>query len=307
MDIPWAELRGLYNSVAEDIQANKEAMADEMYRDEIAQLERDYTANHEAPYEGNFSDKIPRPSVTVTAAEVEKEASKILRSEFIEKYGLINHIDWFMPQMITLIGNMEIVRDSDGKISGRQFRDKNFNTDALKGIYRFLMLNERSSYLKLQYKLPAKQYCSLVPLIPYAVRLVKGTPYSEWSREDLAYVVNSELCKAMLVDYEDFEKSDLLEQRDLGLTTAGTGVMKNPLTTHMLYGAHLKEGIFKDIPSLARVMLTQIWCAHPSNRTKYMVLDPKNWDKMPPALVDTDVFKAPIKPMESGPIIDDWK
>jgi hypothetical protein len=51
------------------------------------------------------------------------------------------------------------------------------------------------------------------------------------------------------------------------------------------------------IPALAGTMLCQIWVAHPSLRTEYMVLDPYNWDRMPPSLIATEIFaqKEPIK------------
>jgi hypothetical protein len=41
-------------------------------------------------------------------------------------------------------------------------------------------------------------------------------------------------------------------------------------------------------------MLSQIWVAHPENRTKYMVLDPLNWDRVPPPLIETDIFQKPV-------------
>jgi hypothetical protein len=44
------------------------------------------------------------------------------------------------------------------------------------------------------------------------------------------------------------------------------------------------------VPELAQTMIAQIWCAHPSNRTKYMVLDPKNWDAIPAPLISSDIF-----------------
>jgi hypothetical protein len=37
-------------------------------------------------------------------------------------------------------------------------------------------------------------------------------------------------------------------------------------------------------------MLTQIWCAHPENRTKYMVLCPYAWDCIPPPLISNNIF-----------------
>ena len=40
-------------------------------------------------------------------------------------------------------------------------------------------------------------------------------------------------------------------------------------------------------------MTAQIWGAHPSNRTEYMILDWLNWDNMPEPIISTDVIAAP--------------
>ena len=43
-------------------------------------------------------------------------------------------------------------------------------------------------------------------------------------------------------------------------------------------------------------MMTQIWCAHPSNRGPDQVLDPSDWDHMPSPLLDTAVL------LKNGPL-----
>lgn len=45
-------------------------------------------------------------------------------------------------------------------------------------------------------------------------------------------------------------------------------------------------------------MLAQIWVAHPDNRTKYMVLDPLNWDRVPPALIQVEVLEPRTSQVE---------
>ena len=304
LDIPWQDLHVLYRNIREDLKESKQAELDAEYIETLAQKEQEYVDSHEAPYEGNFSDQYSRPIAKIKDKEVNKQFSDEAKTSFIERYGLKHHVDWFMPQMITLLGNMPVYKNDNGLLSGLQFRNKNFVTDQDKGIYRFLMLNERGSYLNLQYKAPAKQYCALVPLVLYAQRLVKQIPYSAWDPDEIGYVVNSALAEAMYYEPEDFTKEQLIEQRTLGLTPAGGGALKNPERTHMLYGPQLKTGIFSTVPKLAQVMLTQIWCAHPANRTRYMVLDPSNWDKMPPPLISTQVFEPVV---ETAPgVEDDW-
>jgi hypothetical protein len=290
-DIPWEECHHIYSSVREDMVAEKQQEIDDKYEEEIARMEQEYTNSHEAPYEGNFSDQLPKPPVVIPLAELEAKISTRLRTEFIEKYKLILHMDWVMPQIVTYIGGLTKYKNDNGLYSGMQFRS-NFKTDAEKGLYRFLMVNERSSYLKLQYKDPSRQYCALVPLILYAHRLVDGTAYSAWDRAELMYVVNTELYDAMVCTVPSVTREELIKIREEG-TKEASGKAKNPLTCHMLFGSYQKLSEIGDMPKLAKVMMTQIWCAHPANRSRYMVLNPKNWDKMPPVLVDTEVAAKP--------------
>lgn len=307
-DIPWGELRSIYNTVGDDILANKQVEAEAQYAREIARMEQEWTDSHEAPYEGNFTDSYPMPPVVMAKKEMYKEFMDVYKENFASKYGLPAIADWFMPQLISYLGNMRTYKNDNGLLSGLKFRNNNFISDMDKGIYRFLLINERSTYLKTQYKSPSKQYCNLVPLVLYAHKLAHGTPYSAWDKEELHYVVNGDLCDAMLCTLPDLTVDEILEQRTLGLTTPGTGVQKNILSTHQLYGPQLKTGPLKDVPSLARIMMTQIWCAHPSIRTRYMVLDPTNWDKMPPALLSEEVLKTAMPGIViSKEVPDDWK
>jgi hypothetical protein len=63
---------------------------------------------------------------------------------------------------------------------------------------------------------------------------------------------------------------------------------------------------FAKIPKLVGTMLTQIWVAHPSLRTEYMILNPNNWDLMPPPLVSTDIFKqSPAEPKSTQSVNTD--
>jgi len=54
------------------------------------------------------------------------------------------------------------------------------------------------------------------------------------------------------------------------------------------------------VPKLVTTMLTQIWVAHPSLRTEYMILDPNNWDKMPEPLVGSEIFNTKKTGSNSG-------
>ena len=292
-NIPWHELDEIHKNSQKEANEAKQAKLDYDYKKFIDELEREYAENNEAPYEGNFSDKHKRPVANLSPLQIFNH----VKEQIVERVKLLQigtNIDWIMPQLLTLLGGMKITKNSNGLISGLQFRNENIVGPKLRGIYWFLMIDQRSTYLKLQYKAPHRAYCALVPIIPYAVRLVQGIPYSAWDEDEIQYVVNPALAAAMKCTYPDFTTEQLIEQRNQGLNTPATGVMKNPQTTAKLSGPQLKleTNIFLKVPELAQVMLTQIWCAHPANRTQYMVLDPYDWDAMPKPLITTDVVKV---------------
>lgn len=293
-DIPWADINEIYIASAKEANSAEQNRLDHDYDKMIDQLEKDYNDNNEAAYEGNFSDQYKRPKAALTPFQIFKYCKDRIVEEFVEKYGLISHSDWLMPQLITLLGNMPAVKNSEGYISGVQFRNDNFSTPKLRGIYWFLMIDTRGSYLKLQYKAPNRAYCSLVPLVLYAQRLVKGIPYSAWDENEVQYVVNAELAAAMKCTYPDFTNEQIIEARNLGLLTPKTGAFKPALTTSKLTGDGFKKSVLGSLPHLAQIMLAQVWCAHPSNRTTYMILDPYNWDMMPKPLISTEILSSTI-------------
>lgn len=305
--LPFQEVRELYNAAEEELLESIQADLDHEYDSMIERKYAEYSDNNEAPYEGNFSDQYKRPVATASVDDVAKLTTERIKTEFIDRYGIPLHIDWIMPQIVTLLGSMRTSVGEDGLISGKCFRQDNFDTDWLKGIYRFIMINTKSTYLKLQYKAPAKSYGSLVPLILYAQRLTKGTLYSKWSPSELHYVVHSDLAEAMNYVVPEISNELLLQFREEGLMTksgATAGQSKSAVSTHKLSG--IKEPAWNEIPNLVQVMLVQIWMAHPSNRTKYMILDPMNWDSMPPSLVSENILVKSNKPEVAKVYAERW-
>lgn len=312
-NIIWENARVAYNkaAVAAKLLAEEEHLS--IYQRRIEQLEAEYDGGESGAYEGNFSDSHPMPQINQAwlADKMDKAGQLALRTDFVEAYGLIEYPQVYMPQIVTMLARMTLKRNSNGLINGLQFRNENFNTESLKGLYRFLMLDARSSYLKTQYKGTNKEYCALVPTIMYAHKLVHGVKYSEWDPTQIGFVVNGQLTEAMLYEHEPFTNDQLLHERKEGLTIrsgANEGTQYSPVWKHRLSGPQLKEGILKDAPYLAQVMLTQIWCAHPDNRSAYMILDPLNWDKVPPPLVSKDVIAPTPKAYAQEAYFagDDW-
>jgi hypothetical protein len=298
--IPFDICNRIYNDAAQVAADTLEAFNREKYDKYISQLESQWTETNEAPYEGNFSDEVPyvpHPDL----AKVRKRAGyKAIIEEFIPRYKLDTIMQtWVMSQVITYIARKpfrinEMLDPKTELISGIKVLDHVFDSKSEwdMGLYRFLMLDQRSSYLQTQYKGEGKLYCSLVPLILYAFKLHHNVKYCQWSKDTLHYVVNESLYDAMMCEVpEDLTREDILEAREQGLvyaTGAKAGEARNPISTYKLYSTMGTK--LHGLPELAKTMLAQIWCAHPHNRTKYMVLDPRNWDSIPAPLVSDDIF-----------------
>lgn len=320
--IPWEQANEIYNEAAD--LAEGTALVE--YRQQVAEK-----------YADAKLDELQLPNKTTVRR---KAGNKALVEVFIPRYKLSQFGIAVISQIVAHIATLRVF-SSEGEhlqespeamqevttpgglgyvgqdeyewqrqyaVSGLEFVKAHFKTPYMMGLYRFLMLDSRSSYLTKQYSGDARSYCALVPLILSAFKRYHNIPYSAWKKDELKYVVNPELCKAMMYElppggYDEegkftpkgFSKETLLELRDQGLlwkSGANIGKLRNPLFTHTLYG--LTGTVFEDVPDLAQVMLTQIWCAHPDNRTKYMVLTPDDWDNIPPSLIAPALFVPPV-------------
>ena len=307
-NISWESIRDAYNNAANDVEQTVKAEHETICENRIKELSAIYTDSEAGAYEGNFSDSHNMPVINEELLLAAKDkAGQAAVKTYVETFGLIDHSHVFMPQIITLLARMTLKRNENCLISGLKFRNENITTPALRGLYRFLMLDARSSYLKTQYKAPNSSYCALVPTIMYAHKLVHGVKYSEWDKSEIDYIVHPQLAQAMKYIPGPMTTDQILHQRTEGLTVrsgAAEGRVQSAVWKHRLVGPQLKEGIFKDTPYLAQVMLAQIWCAHPENRSSYMVLDPVDWDKVPAALITKDILVP--KNSNSLKVSEDW-
>ena len=282
--------------------ATQQQILDDKFSEAVSKLEQAYADTNEAPSEVSLADQVTQPKLD--RKEIARQVrQKTLVEEFIPLYKLDTTLQLYtMPEIIRWIGRvysaqwLREVSTVEGQIDGlkavRSIFD--FNQDWDKGLYYFLMLDARSSYIKTQYKGDGRNYCSLVPLILYAFKLLHSIPYSQWDKATLPWAVNESLCNAMLCEVPEVTREELLEIREMGLvfkTGQKAGTTRNPATTYRLTGINSTK--IGGLPELAQTMLSQIWCAHPTNRTKYMVLDPHNWDQIPTPLVSEQLF-SPI-------------
>jgi hypothetical protein len=298
--VPFDKLLETYEDAADRAEEGIKANIEADFQARLEQMERAYTDSHEAPSEVSFADQIS--PMTYDKAEVRRKAGqKSIVDVWMPRYKTNTILISVMPQIMAWLTHkplrLEEMATAEGRIDGLKLVKQvfDFNDPWQRGLYLFLMLDSRSSYLPSQYKGEGAQFCALVPLILYAFKLHNKIPYSKWDRKTLHFVVNKSLCKAMLAEYGDITRDQLLQGRAHGLIYASgakIGESRNPVSTYKLWST--KGTVFEGMPELAQTMLAQIWCAHPANRTHYMVLDPKNWDVMPPPLIVQDIFKAPL-------------
>ncbi len=219
-------------------------------------------------------------------------------NSWISNYGIKDYSSWLYPQLMALLAEHKLPRNPDtGFIDGIEYWKHNIDlaSEWWKGLVRFIKIDPRGLTMKdKQYTSPGRQYCSLVPIVLASHKLYNDVAYGQWDRDTLRAVVNKSLADAMLYDLtEEFSTEEILAIRDIGLTVkSGTrsGQMNKPESTFKMYG--IEDSFFKQLPHLVQVMLAQIWCAHPDNRTNLMVLDCKDWDNIPPKLISSGVLKS---------------
>jgi hypothetical protein len=305
--IPWDEASRIYREAADTAEANTLEAARVAY-------DSDYNRRHksaimlagidetEASYEGDLGLEYKPP----TLSELQKRrlrskaGGEALGEYFIKPYHIKSWGLRLLDQIVAEFSKHKLnALGSNGTISGLQYLKDNLNPKSERdmGIYRFLMMDKRSDYLDKMGSGDAKKYCTLVPLILYAHKLYNSVDYSQWERESLHFVVNESLCESMLTETPQLSTERLLALRNIGLMQAGKP--RSPSTTYSLY--RLGDTELSDCPGLVKIMLCQTWAAHPSNRTKYMILDPMNWDKMPVPLIDPGIFKTPVTALMQQP------
>ena len=297
--IPWEEAARIYREAADTAEANTleamqsayESSYNQRYRNAVRLAGIDET---EAAYEGDLGIEYNPPKLSqLQQRRVRAKAGgDAIADYFVKPYHIRSWGIKLLDQIVAEFSQHKInALGSGGTISGVQYLKDNLDPKSQRdmGIYRFIMMDARSSYLDKMGNSESKKYCTLVPLILYAHKLYNNIDYSRWERETLHYVVNESLCEAMLTETPQLTTERLLELRNIGLMQAGKP--RSPSSTYSLY--RLGDTELAECGTLVKIMLCQTWAAHPSNRTKYMILDPMNWDKMPTPLVDVNVFKIP--------------
>lgn len=259
----------------------------------LQKKEKEWSDTHEAPFEGNFSDIYPyvEPDPEVVARAKIKAKEEAL-TDIIFKLGIKAKSSWFLPQMTAYIAKMELPKNSEGLIDPVQFRVKNFGKDDWhKGLWMVATVHQRGLIVPSQTSPDYKQYSAIVPLLMMPFKKFDRIPYSAWSREGLRQILDPKLIEVLeCTDVIDLPKEEILAIRAKGLAIgsgAGEGTSRNAVSFHQLY--KIKDTPIGQLPWLCQVMATQIWAAHPVNRLDTMILDWLDWDKMPEAIITSEV------------------
>jgi len=320
-DLDWAALAENCDSAFQIAKAEVESALEDAYNEKVEALERRYASlNPEGgSYEGNASDEVPYPVLNMyQVVDIKQKATSDILEAFCANNGLKNTGTQLMALLVTYFSSFKlstvegedynhIVAEAaykagtkDGLISAKAFYKQLYATAEGRGLLYFIMYDNKSHYLEKQYMGPGKNFCALVPLVMYAFKLVKGIPYRHWYRKEIIGIVNPKLAMAMLWDEKLDPKPSveaIIHAREEGLkvkTGPKAGTVRNPVSTVKLYG----NSCISHLPEYVQTMYAQIWCAHPENRTKYMILDPSNWDTMPDALISSEVVET--KPKATG-------
>lgn len=268
--------------------------AKERYDEFIAGKYAEYSDTHEAPYEGNFTDDYIFHEVSEdTLINAKRKAKQEAFKEIVLKLGLKAKASWLLPQVTAYIAKMPLPRNDKGLIDPKSFRTENFGKDDWhKGLWSYCLSFQRGLIVGSQTAEEGKNYSAIVPLLMMPAKKFNHVPYSDWDREGLHHIVDENLLQAMLcTDKIEATTEEILKWRDNGLTIktgASAGEKRSPMSYHKLY--NITDTPLHSIGWLASVMVTQIWAAHPINRTNLMVLDYLDWDKMPTPLIDHEIL-----------------
>ena len=227
---------------------------------------------------------------------------------------------WVLPQVLANIGSSwPLVKDSSGLVSFKStisawgvasdrgelsLDSSTISKRGITALLKWLCLSPRGSILGSGAKQTAKEwirYSAGVPLVLSAFKEYREVPYGAWDWSDPL--------KSFLVDedivawsnhfgvVQPWTEGELLDFREGSLTvkTGKTqGTVRKPTSLTQVYG--VTDPAFKALPRLMKLNLCQLWCFHPTLRTRYTIGNHMDLDHQPTPLVEGDVLEAPVSP-----------
>lgn len=290
--IPFSEVtakyRELYKASERQHEEDNQAAMDAYDISESQRIADEYNATHEdqveaESYEGDYEALNLKPFDGKL-----KKAHQAQFDEFVNNFSKLHALparaSWLMPQILAKIASVPLGPKSEsGKYSGRDLLNNIKKSDpSIAGAFLLTMFSKRSILISNPTSPAMRNYCSLVPLVMYAYKLYHGIPYTSWYHYN--HIVEPNLFAAMTTERPNVTNARILELREEALQG------KNPVTTYLFF-APAGSPLYR-IPILARIMLMQIWAAHPSNRTEHMILDFDNLTNTPePLIKSTGLFR----------------
>jgi len=245
------------------------------------------------------------------AQELEADELEALAKEF----NITAFNSWMLPQILAHYGSWKLIY-KDGKVDPNLTAKANISTPWHVGLWKVCTRLKRGSLVKSQSDPEFASYSALVPLILAGAKRYQGIKYTQWNVDHSCRLISQDLLDALFwvpptpkivaqdqtilecgKPYYGLGSEELLELREQGLTIRSgkrEGQVQKATSTWRLNG--LGGTVLQGAPALVTTMLAQIWCAHPSLRTQYMILDPNDWDAMPEPLIAETVFVEPLKP-----------
>lgn len=285
----------LYQELTEASSSVKNAIIEDALKLHRLAVDRRIQAiysNREDSYEGDAEADFPftPPDREYIASECALARKKVF-AKFAETHKLTTHTSWLMPQLTAHIANIPLAFTAEGKVDSVAYSKQFQLDDFSKGIWALCTHPLRGDIITKQYAPEGRNYCALVPLLLMPHKKFNNINYSRWDTKGLSTIIDPNLYNAMTCGLEFNDTvAEIISVRNKGLTVMSgktAGNIRNAQSTHKLYSI---EGEYKTMPWLAQVMYFQIWCAHPTNRTSLMVLDWKDWDNIPEAIVAENVF-----------------
>lgn len=219
---------------------------------------------------------------------------------------------WVYPQALQHASQWRPYKLPSGLYSGTLTLKESVKTTLDRFVWKLLTHSQR--FLLQQYRGDSAYYCKYVPLVLASFKKYHHIPYSEWDPTTLEYIVDEPLLHFMLNPLPQYPEHLLLEWRVEGLTVKSgvrKGEVKSPLSTYGVYGLPWSVEVNGEevegpqgLTALQKMAILQTWCAHPQNRNEYMILDPQNWDQLPPPLISSEPLsqpepKEPVEPQKT--------
>lgn len=212
--------------------------------------------------------------------------------EVANYHQLWNYQTWMMPQILAHFGRWQVQEPK-----WRLVCQQNIATRWDQGLWRVATQINRGQLVKPQNKMP--KYGALTPLVLAGIKEQQGILYSSWDIEPGFALMEPQLLDSILQPCPTPTTSELLLLRESVLvykSGARRGQRKSAEATWSC--GELRGTTLWGTTALQKVMLLQVWLAHPQLRHPLMILDPNNWDQQPPPLVSTEVLVPTTKQVQ---------